>query len=68
MTAWGGANVPRKFFFPYALMPFFTPTAESSCESTVVGIRMSRMPRCAVAAAKPTTSSTAPPPTPTTYE
>ena len=32
----------------------------------VVGIRTSRMPRCAVAAANPTKSSTAPPPMATT--
>jgi glycosyltransferase involved in cell wall biosynthesis len=41
---------------------FFTPTPESFCDSTVVGMRMWRMPRCAVAATSPTASSTAPPP------
>ena len=30
-TANGGANVPRKFFAPNALMPFLTPTPESFC-------------------------------------
>ena len=30
-TACGGANEPTKFFLPNALMPFLTPTAESSC-------------------------------------
>ena len=38
-TANGGANVPRKFFAPKALTPFFTPTPESFCASTVVGRR-----------------------------
>ena len=51
MTANGGAKVPRKFFTPKALTPFFTPTPESSCASTVVGSRTVRIPRCAVAAA-----------------
>ena len=50
-TACGGANEPTKFFLPNALMPFLTPTAESSCASTVVGTRISRTPRWAVAAA-----------------
>ena len=36
-TACGGANEPTKFFLPNALMPFLTPTPESSCASTVVG-------------------------------
>ena len=50
-TACGGENEPMKFFLPKALMPFFTPTAESSCARTVVGTRIRRTPRCAVAAA-----------------
>ena len=45
-TANGGANVPRKFLASNALMPFFTPTPESFCASTVVGTRTSRTPRC----------------------
>ena len=49
MTAKGGANVPMKFFFPNALIPFFTPTPESSWASVVVGIRTCRTPRWAVA-------------------
>jgi hypothetical protein len=53
ITANGGAKVPRKFFFPNALMPFFTPTPPSAWLRLVVGRRMSRTPRCAVAAAKP---------------
>ena len=67
-TAQAGANVPVKFFLPKALMPFLTPTPESFCESVVVGMRSSRMPRCAVAAAKPPTSSSAPPPMTARYE
>ena len=43
-TANGGANVPRKFFFPNAFTPFFTPTPESACASTVLGTRTRRMP------------------------
>ena len=50
-TANGGAKLPRKFFLPNALMPFFPPTPASACESTVVGTRTTRTPRCAVAAA-----------------
>ena len=53
MTAKGGANVPMKFFFPNALIPFFTPTPESHWLNVVVGMRMCRTPRCAVAAASP---------------
>ena len=49
-TACGGANDPTKFL-PNALMPFLTPTPESSCASTVVGTRIRRTPRWAVAAA-----------------
>ena len=65
ITAQGTANVPMKFFFPKAFIPFFTPTPESSWLRVVVGRRMCRTPRCAVAAASPTRSSTAPPPTAT---
>ena len=36
ITANGGQNVPMKFFFPKALMPFFTPTPESAWLSVVV--------------------------------
>ncbi len=68
ITAHGGANVPRKFFRPKALMPFLTPTPESACPSVVVGNRTRRIPRCAMAAAKPTASSTAPPPITVTVE
>ena len=50
-TACGGANEPTKFFLPNALIPFLTPTPESSCDRTVVGTRISRTPRWAVAAA-----------------
>ena len=50
MTAAGGANVPSRFLMPKALTPFFTPTPESFWASTVVGMRMWRMPRCVVAA------------------
>ena len=50
-TAKGGTKVPRKFFTPKALTPFFTPTPESAWASTVVGSRTVRIPRCAVAAA-----------------
>ena len=62
ITANGGAKVPSRFLKPKALMAFFTPTPESSCASTVVGQRMWRTPRWKIAAAKPTASSTAPPP------
>ncbi len=61
-TANGGRKVPMKFFLPYRLMPFFTPTPESSWDSTVVGTRMARTLRWAIAAAKQAMSSTAPPP------
>ena len=37
MTAYGGANVPMKFFLPKALMPFFTPMPESAWLRVVVG-------------------------------
>ena len=50
MTATGGTNVPSMFLKPNALTPFFTPTPESFCASTVVGMRIWRMPRCVVAA------------------
>ena len=40
MTANGGTNVPAKFFLPNRLMLFFTPTPESACASTVVGMRI----------------------------
>ena len=50
-TAQGGAKVPRKFFLPKALMPFLTPMEASAWAITVVGIRMRRRPRWAVAAA-----------------
>ena len=63
MTANGGTNVPAKFFLPNRLTPFLTPTPESACDSTVVGTRTTRMPRCAIAAANDAMSSTAPPPT-----
>ncbi len=49
-TANGGAKLPSRFFTPKALTPFFTPTPESFCASTVVGTRMWRMPRWVVAA------------------
>ena len=62
-TAAGGAKTPRKFFWPMALTLFLTPMAASAWESTVVGTRRSRTPRWAVAAAKPTVSMRAPPPT-----
>lgn len=62
ITANGGANVPRKFFLPNLLTLFLTPTPESFCDGTVVGIRIRRTPRWAVAAANPAMSSTAPPP------
>jgi hypothetical protein len=47
----GGAKVPRKFFTPCALTPFFTPTPPSHCARTVVGTRTIRTPRCVMAAA-----------------
>ena len=52
-TATGGAKTPRKFFWPKALMLFLTPMAASAWARTVVGTRISRTPRWAVAAAKP---------------
>jgi len=67
-TANGGAKVPTKFFTPCRLTPFFTPTPESFCASTVVGMRMWRTPRCVVEATRPMASSTAPPPTAMTKE
>ncbi len=45
ITANGGANVPSRFLNPKALMPFLTPTPESSWDSTVVGQRTWRTPR-----------------------
>ena len=68
ITAHGTAKLPRKFLVPKALIPFLTPIPPSAWASVVVGIRTSLTPRWAVAAAKPTTSSTAPPPITRTYE
>ena len=51
-TAAGGAKTPKKFFWPMALTLFFTPMAASAWARTVVGTRMSRTPRWAVAAAE----------------
>ena len=61
-TAQGGAKVPTKFFTPLRFTAFLTPTPLSFCDNTVEGARMWRTPRCAVAAASPTASRTAPPP------
>ena len=66
MTAQGTAKAPSQFFLPKKLTAFLTPTPESAWASVVVGSRTRRMPRWAMAAAKPTASSTAPPPTTTT--
>ena len=52
-TANGGQKLPEKILEPYALMPFLTPTPASFWARTVVGTRISRTPRCAVAACKP---------------
>ena len=51
MTAKGTANEPTQFFLPKALIAHFTPTPLSSCERVVVGNRINRTPRWAVAAA-----------------
>jgi hypothetical protein len=37
MTAWGTVKAPRKFFLPKWLMPFLTPTPESSWARVVGG-------------------------------
>ena len=43
-------------------MPFFTPTPESFCDKTVVGIRICLIPLCETAEAYPTRSRIEPPP------
>ncbi len=50
-TPKGGAKEPTKFLRPNALIAFLTPMPASFCPSTVLGIRIRRTPRCAVAAA-----------------
>ncbi len=47
----GGIKAPSKFFWPKALMPFFTPIPASFWASTVLGMRIRRMPRWKVAQA-----------------
>ncbi len=64
----GTAKAPIQFFLPSPLIAHLTPIPLSHCASVVVGNRTSRTPRCAVAAANPAASNSAPPPTASTYE
>ncbi len=66
ITPDGCQNAPTRFLPSGRLTPVLPPIAASTMPSSVVDTCTTGVPRCHEAAAKPATSVTIPPPTPTT--